>query len=147
MVGLRCRYFDFCTPGDAQARHFIRTVRPGQRMLPPAIDVEFEGNCRNWPGPGVVRAELGRMIGELVRAYGRKPILYANYRAYDPLLAGRFKGCPLWIRDIFFRPRLSDGRPWRFWQFAANGRIPGISGRVDLNVFRGSAADLSAHFR
>ena len=136
-------FFEFCTSGAVQARNFMGAVHPGQRMLPPAIDVEFEGNCERWPGPEKVRQELGGMIRLLERAYGRKPILYANYRAYDRIIAGHFEGCPIWIRDIFFRPRLSDGRPWLFWQYANNGRAAGISTRVDLDVFNGPPADLA----
>jgi lysozyme len=43
----------------------------------------------------------------------------------------------VWIRDIFTSPRLPR---WRLWQFANRGRIAGIRGPVDLNVFQGDHA-------
>jgi len=30
---------------------------------------------------------------------------------------------------------MPDGRAWTFWQYADRGRISGIEGPVDLNVF------------
>ena len=32
-----------------------------------------------------------------------------------------------------------SGGPWTFWQLANNARVPGVSGGVDLNAFRGDA--------
>jgi lysozyme len=33
-----------------------------------------------------------------------------------------------------------DGNAWHFWQYTSTGLIPGIAGKVDINVFAGSAA-------
>jgi lysozyme len=33
---------------------------------------------------------------------------------------------------------------WAFWQFSEYGKVPGITGYVDLNVFNGTADDLKA---
>jgi lysozyme len=31
--------------------------------------------------------------------------------------------------------------PWIFWQFSDKGKIPGIKGAVDFNVFRGDSIE------
>ena len=31
-----------------------------------------------------------------------------------------------------------DGENWSFWQYTSTGLVPGIAGRVDINVFAGS---------
>lgn len=51
----------------------------------------------------------------------------------------------LWFRDIFLEPRLEDGHTWTFWQYANRGRLDGVTGPVDMNVFRGDAAAWSAY--
>jgi GH25 family lysozyme M1 (1,4-beta-N-acetylmuramidase) len=33
------------------------------------------------------------------------------------------------------------GRSWTFWQYASDGTVPGISGRVDLDLYRFSSFD------
>jgi lysozyme len=137
-------YFNFCTPGHLQAANLISVLPPGQRMLPPAIDIEFTGNCKALPDPETIRAELAAMLAGIERAYGRQPLLYVTQDAYERLILGHFPGYPLWVRNIFRRPRLSDGRSWVFWQFADRGRLAGIDGPVDLNVFSGSMSELLA---
>ncbi len=72
------------------------------------------------------------------KTYGKRPIIYATYDAYDQYLNGAIDAYPLWIRDIFWKPNLPDKSAWAFWQYANNGRIMGIEGRTDLNVFAGS---------
>jgi lysozyme len=32
--------------------------------------------------------------------------------------------------------------PWKFWQHTDNGRLPGIKGTVDFNIYNGSFYDL-----
>jgi lysozyme len=39
---------------------------------------------------------------------------------------------------------LYAGHPWTFWQYTSTGLIPGIAGKVDVNVFAGSAAQWAA---
>ena len=41
-------FFTFCTSGADQAEHFGRVISSKTFQLPPAIDIEFIGNCKNW---------------------------------------------------------------------------------------------------
>lgn len=134
-------FFTFCTPGALQAANFIATVPVEANVLPPAVDVEFAGNCRSWESIEAIRGELAVMLDELERAYTVKPIVYFTRESYERLLDGYVTGHPTWARSLFGRPRGRYGT-WTFWQYAHNGRVPGIEGLVDLNVFSGSANDL-----
>jgi lysozyme len=136
-------FFTFCRAGREQARNFIATVPAEPGMLPPAIDFEFGGNCRERPERARLLAEVHAFADELERHYRQKPLFYVTYDAYDVYLAGAIDDHPLWVRDIVWRPRLSDGRDWTFWQYAHRARLPGISGPVDLNVFNGSPAQFA----
>jgi lysozyme len=136
-------FFTFCTPGAAQAANFIEVVPVDPAALPPAVDVEFAGNCRSWTRIDAIRTELAAFLGAVERAYGRRPIVYFTRESDERVLDGQVTAHPTWARSLFGRPGVRFG-PWTFWQYAHNGRLAGIEGLVDLNVFRGSADELRA---
>lgn len=133
-------FFTFCTPGSQQAANFIRTVSPGQPMLPPVADVEYAGNCANPPTPAVIGGELAEFLRQLETAYDVKPLIYVTSDAYREIVSGRLADYPIWARNIFCEPRLRDGRSWAIWQYADRGWADGVSTFIDLNVFNGPAA-------
>jgi lysozyme len=137
-------FFTFCTDGAAQAANFIATVQPPGGELPPVADVEFGGNCGKWESVSAIRSHLSRFLGAIERAYARRPVIYLTRDAYQEVVAGYVRGYPLWVRDVVFEPSARHYGDWLFWQFASNGRIPGVSGLVDLNVFRGSREEFRA---
>ncbi len=131
-------YFRFCRTGEEQATHFLATVPPQSSTLPPAVDVEYTGNCGRQRGPESIRAELKAFIDIVSDAYGRTPLIYADSDAYRRLVTGHFDDVPLWIPTLGEEPGLPDNRDWTFWQHNHQGEIAGITGHVDLNVFVGS---------
>ncbi|HUT48242.1 MAG TPA: GH25 family lysozyme [Alphaproteobacteria bacterium] len=132
-------FFTLCRPGIAQAHNFMRTVPVDGQAMPPAVDLEFGGNCKRRPEKAALLRELTNFLAAIERHYGKKPILYVTRGFHDRYLAGAFAEHGFWIRSIYFRPDL-PGRPWLFWQFHDRGSRAGITGRVDLNVFYGDWA-------
>lgn len=130
-------FFTFCRPGGEQAANFIATVPVDPDALPPAIDFEFAGNCSERPTQDAMLKELSDFIRATERTYGKPPIIYAGHDSYNAYLKGRVAPYRIWMRDVIGRPRLSDGKAWAIWQYAENGRLKGIWGNVDLNVFDG----------
>jgi lysozyme len=136
MVTGAYHYFTLCRPGDAQARGFVAATGPREAVsLPPAVDLEFGGNCDARPPRDSVLAELGRFLAIVDSAQGRPTVLYVTAEFHDAYLAGAVDH-PLWVRSVFHAPRFAE--PWLFWQYAATGRIDGVRGRVDLDAFNGS---------
>jgi lysozyme len=72
---------------------------------------------------------------------GKRPIIYTDANFYRDILGeGAFADYPFWLRSTETEPeRLYPGRRWTYWQFTGTGRVPGIRGDVDRNVFNGSA--------
>ena len=134
-------FFTFCTPGALQAANLIDVVPREPDALPPAVDVEFSGNCKRWESLDAIRRELTVFLESVEVAYGVKPIVYFTRESHEQLLDGHIDGYRTWARSLFGRPRARFGR-WAFWQYAHNGRVPGIDGLVDLNVFDGSLDEL-----
>ena len=134
-------FFTFRTPGKTQAENFIAAVPKDSSALPPAVDLEFWGNGKYHPGVAEFRGELDDLLRRLRNRYGKEPVIYTSAEFYNPYL----KGYPLkrlWIRDTLAAPRLPGACPWLFWQFTDKGRVRGIRGDVDLNVFSDDAGGL-----
>ena len=141
-------FFSFDITGEDQARNFISTIEGYSDMLPPVIDLELYGNYDVSPQKKeIVIGELGAMIDAIKSRFGKAPIIYATEDSYKLYLDGEFPDCPIWIRDVWSKPELPDGRKWTFWQYTGRKRLPGYSGEekfIDMNVFCGTAEEFEA---
>jgi lysozyme len=137
-------YFTLCTPGADQAAQFLRTVPVAPDALPPAIDLEHEGNCGNRPSTGSLLAEVQTFLDAVEQGLGKRPVVYTTREFHGRHLRGVLLDHPLWLRDVLREPGDIDGRPWTVWQHWSRGRVDGIEGFVDRNVFRGDEAAFAA---
>ena len=139
---IRGAYHFFRPTLDArrQAKNFFSHVPLAGGDLPPVLDVEvLDGTSKV---ELIVGVKTWLWMAEI--HYGVKPILYTNVKFYNKYLAGHFEDYPLWIARYNTRqPRTATGRDWQFWQYGNRGRVAGISGEVDLNVFRGNIIELT----
>lgn len=127
-------FFTFCRSGTEQARNFIARVPAVDDALPPAVDLEFGGNCGRMPTATQLRGELDAYLAQVEAVYRKPALLYVTpefLQAYRDALPAR----ALWRRTIVRTPDASA--PWTVWQFHNRGRVQGITGPVDLNVFVG----------
>lgn len=138
MVTGAYHFFTFNSDGHQQANNFISTVPVCEDTLPPVIDIEFHGNSSTIPDRQAFRVQLDAFISDITRHYGVSPILYVMDDSYEMYILGGYPEHPIWYRDILSAPHLKDKRDWLFWQYSDRGRIAGISGPVDLDVFKGS---------
>ena len=150
-AGLRAgayHFFSFDSEADTQFANFISVVPKGSMSLPPVIDFEFYGGYHdgNLPDVNKARGSLYEMTQLLKGHYGVTPIIYCGEKMYDVFLNGQseFADNPIWIRNIFREPSLSDGRAWTFWQYSNRTVLPGIAREyVDMNVFNGGFDEFS----
>ncbi|TYB90799.1 GH25 family lysozyme [Oceaniovalibus sp. ACAM 378] len=137
-------FFYFCTPAAVQAKWFIRNVPRTKGALPPVLDLEwnpFSPTCTTRPPPEVVRREARIFIDIVARHYGQRPIIYTTPEFFDRNGIGQL-GEELWLRAVADLPgNVYPGVRWSFWQYSGTGLARGFPGKVDLNVFSGSAAD------
>ena len=143
-VGLLRGAYHFYRPGQPallQALNFIRVVSLQSGDLPPVLDIE-ESDSHS---AEELRAGVTTWLKLVEKNYAVKPIIYTNYNFYERYLAGYFDEYPLWIAH-YQVPRLrinpSPNRKLKFWQHTDRGKVAGIKGRVDCNVFYGSSRDL-----
>lgn len=125
---------------DEQASLFFRMVPKLEKGdLPPVLDIEMRGSCP----PARLKKNLKRWLVLVEKKYGMTPILYTNYGFFKSYLTGsEFKKYPLWIAH-YKTPDLNyKMEDWHFWQHSDRGRVNGIRGTVDFNVFKGELDDL-----
>lgn len=150
-AGLVRGAYHYYEPGrdpQQQAEHFLSTVWPGSGQpllapgdLPPVLDIETTGG---WSSEEVVR-EIQGWLSLVQQRTLRIPILYTNRGFWDGLRTLQFSGYPLWVAEYGAAapsPLPAGWQQWSFWQHSQTGRIQGIQGDVDLNLFRGSLQDL-----
>ena len=141
-VGIKRGAYHFFRPTVSpilQAQNFTHLVELQLGDLPPVLDVEVLD--------GVSKDELIEGIKTWIRLvevkYYVRPILYTNLKFYNRYLVGHFNDYPLWIARYNVRePQLACGTAWKFWQYGNQGRLRGINGNVDFNVFSGSSLEL-----
>lgn len=142
-------FFSYDSSGETQAENFINTVPKSDDMLPPVIDVEFYGDKKeNLPNKEKTQKELGALIAKLEEYYEKTPIIYATEKSYKLYIADKYDSCDIWIRNVYMKPSLSDGREWTFWQYTSKEQLSGYSGDekfIDMNVFNGSESDFESY--
>jgi lysozyme len=135
-------FFTFCASGQTQATNFLDVLAQGSE-LPPAVDIEFSGNCTSYTSIAAVRAQLRIFLSTVRDATHRTPILYVTSQSFDRIVRGYFDN-PLWVRDVVSAPISVDFPHLLFWQYAGNGRADGVRGLIDLNAFVGSKTQYRA---
>lgn len=140
--------------GEAQnfARQWERAVGAVGTLLPPVLDIEDEKP--QIPEPTKLIDWCAEWCEHCERLTGRRPIIYTYFSYIHVQLKGVAKtlgAYPLWMADYRADPPNSPREipdwPWLFWQHSGNGRVPGVSGACDLNVFRGTFDQLRGLIR
>ncbi|MCU0829296.1 MAG: glycoside hydrolase family 25 protein [Tabrizicola sp.] len=138
-------FFYHCRPAAEQARWFIRHVPRERGALPPVLDMEWtptSPTCTIRRDGATIREEARIFLAILERHYGQRPIVYTTVDFFEDTELWRLEGVEFWLRSVADHPHgVYDGTSWSFWQYTSTGLIPGIEGRVDINVFAGTKAD------
>lgn len=127
-------FFRFDKDGVEQANNLLRVVGPRPLDLGLVIDVEDSGNAKGVPLDSI-RTRLQLMV-EYLNMRGHRVMFYSNRQGYEKYLLRDFEGMPLWICQFTDNSMNTD---WTFWQYDHHGKVPGIRGDVDLNVYAGQS--------
>lgn len=122
-----------------QAFFFIRNTPISKGDLPPVLDFEEDGNLPEKE----LRSRLIIWLKLVEKHYKVKPILYCNAGYYKKYIKGKLEGYPIWVAHYKTRKPRINKDAWHFWQYTDKGKIKGIKGHVDMNVFNGTHEDFN----
>ena len=132
-------FYSVHSTARSQADFFISQVPLENGDLPPVLDVEHKPKNQS---DDEFRASILEWLERVERHYGVKPIIYTYYKFKTRYLSDPvFDEYPYWIAHYYVNKVEYQG-DWKFWQHTDNGRLPGIKGTVDLNIYNGSYYDL-----
>lgn len=133
------------------AQNFLRAMGDSLPKLPLVLDLETERVAELTALKGVTASAdwISTFLHTLETETHRTPMLYWSHRIFDPLRLGkeveRFRAYPTWwaryIPESSWSPlpespsEQPEGWDWSFWQFTSSGKVAGIHGAVDLNLF------------
>ncbi|KAF6576447.1 glycoside hydrolase family 25 protein [Paenibacillus polymyxa] len=132
----------------AEARHFAEVLEQvgGVKVLDLPAVMDYENNPGSLSSAAIHEIALA-FLTEFERVSGSKPMVYTGnaFATHFKVPLGSYK---LWIARYSTRVP-NDTTPWKlwdFWQYSDSGRVEGIQGPVDLNVYAGTEAELRQAF-
>ena len=132
-------FYSVHSSAQDQARFFLSQVKLENGDLPPVLDVEHKPKAQS---DEEFRKSVLEWLNIVERHYQVKPIIYTYYKFKMQYLNDSvFDQYPYWIAHYYVDSVEYKGR-WKFWQHTDAGKLPGIKGRVDLDIYNGSYYDL-----
>lgn len=139
--GIKCGvYFYSVALNEAEAAEearFVLNALAGKRLdLPAYIDIEHKDN-RVKDLSKAQRTANAISFMNTISSGGFTPGIYTYINYYDNYLESeKIKNNNLWIAYYTenVRTKRFDGVPYVMWQYTSSGSVPGINGRVDLNI-------------
>ena len=133
--------YHFFVPGvnpKKQAEFYLNIAQLEPGDLPPVLDIEKKGDLT----PQQLRRDVKIWLDLVEKEYGVKPIHYTGYKfKVDYLNTSEFDAYPYWIAHYYVGELAYKGK-WTFWQHTDCGKVSGIKGFVDCNIFNGTFEDL-----
>lgn len=131
-------FFSHRSTGAQQARYFLEHTYVKKGDLPPVLDLEpYPSQVETMGGAAAMWKQVRVWLQTVEKQTGMQPILYISQSFVNRYLdaAPDIKRMyPVWIaRYGEYKP---DLKLW-IWQLAPDGRVAGIRGTVDINVFNG----------
>jgi len=141
--------YQFFRPGqsaETQANMMVAAIgryQPGD--LPPVLDIEATGGL----AASTIAARIKTWHDIVKTGTGATPIIYTGKYFWRDEVGGArtFSDNALWIAQ--YTPKCPDlpmpWTRWTFWQNTDKGTVDGIRGKVDLDKFNGTLAELQAY--
>lgn len=131
-------FFSTRKSGLQQARKFMKHAQVRRGDFPPVLDLEpTPRQIKQMGGPKAMFTQVRAWLRYVEKATGTRPILYISqmfvnrYFSMTPDLKRNYR---VWIA------RYGEYKPdvrLVLWQLCPDGRVSGIRGHVDINVFNG----------
>lgn len=122
-------HFDICRPASDQATLFITTVPRSEAALPPAVQLDFSGTCKDRPNRALILSELATFLNQIEAHSGTMAILLLTPEFEKEYQVSSAIDRTIWLEGNWFLPDYA-ARPWVMWTANSARRIGGIEGPV-----------------
>jgi len=121
---------------DEEIEFMLKILGDYKLELPIILDWEIPGaeNPRTKGMDARTLTEIQKYFCRVMTEKGYDPMIYFNWHQSEHLLyLSELEDYPFWL--ALYQDRMTY--PWRveMWQYTDQGRVPGIAGNVDLNVY------------
>lgn len=135
-------FFSTRSSAQAQARFFLASSRYQTGDMPPVLDVEPTAKqISAMGGAGRMLRSVRTWLETVQQRLGVRPVLYVSQRFANRYLTSQYAdGDLLRRRYQVWIARYGEYKPdvhLAIWQLCPDGRVAGIHGAVDINVFNG----------
>ena len=113
---------------DQEIQFMRKILGDAQLDMPIVLDWEIPANTAR------TRTDIQRHFCGQMRDQGYQPMIYFNWHQSEHLyVLHELEEYPFWL--ALYQDRMTY--PWKveMWQYSDKGKVPGINGNVDLNVY------------
>lgn len=144
-------FYSTRTYASAQAVYFLKNSRYQKGDLPPVLDLEPSAQqIAGMGGPAAMLASARKWLEIVEKNRGVRPILYVSQKFVNRYMTSKYtdgeylkKNYQVWIA------RYGEYKPdvhLLFWQLCPDGRVKGIHGYTDINIYNGYADSFNSLF-
>ena len=120
---------------DEEIRYMLKILGDTKLDMPIVLDWEIPANtARTRNMDARTLTDIQRHFCGQMRDRGYQPMIYFNwYQSEHLYVLNELEDYPFWL--ALYQDRMTY--PWKveMWQYSDKGRVPGIQGNVDLNVY------------
>ncbi|MGI6280404.1 MAG: GH25 family lysozyme, partial [Acutalibacteraceae bacterium] len=138
--GIKCGVYFYSVAKDeveaAQEANFVLAALEGYTLdLPIVIDVEHRSD-RVAGLSAAQRTNNTLAFIKVIKDSGRQVMIYTGHYFYHNYLEkNRLADIPLWIAYYTDDNKKVADVNYSYWQYTSSGKVPGISGNVDLDIY------------
>lgn len=132
------------TEAIKEAKFVLKTIKDFKYDIkqPVVFDWEFGGRLNSYVAGKMGKQRCKQIIDAfctVIRNAGYTPMLYANLSTLNGYIASNVdKSWLVWVAQ--YHSQCDYRGQYYMWQYTSSGHVPGIDGRVDLNLVYGQEA-------
>ena len=118
-----------------EAQFMLKVVADWELDMPLVYDWEYVNDtARTSKMDARTVTDCTKMFCEVIAAAGYQPMVYFNtHQAREHLFLPELTDYPFWL--AMYTDQMTYAYKVRMWQYTDQGKVPGISGNVDLNLW------------
>ena len=120
---------------DDEIFFFMKVLRDFELTMPIVLDWEYiSDTARTANVDARTLTDCLKHFCEVMVEFGYEPMIYFNWSmARNHLYLSELEDYPFWL--ALYQDRMTFPYRVEMWQYTCTGRVPGIQGDVDINVF------------